>query len=542
MTIKHLAFLSKTKAWQLHVLSIFLLSGMSLSAQIADPRTTIQKFNAAFHLINIAYVDSVDQSKLIETAIIEMLEELDPHSTYISREEVERANEPLLGNFEGIGIQFQLFHDTIVVISPIPGGPSDKLGILAGDKIIRINEENSTGSQITNSWVLERLRGNKGTKVDVHIQRQGRKELMHFTIIRDRIPIHSIDATYMIDSNTGYIRLNRFSRTSMQEFQQSINQLRQQGLQNLILDLRNNSGGFLDIAVDLSDEFLDRNKLIVYTQGLRSPRQDFRSTALGNFQQGRLIILINEGSASASEIVAGAVQDWDRGLVMGRRSFGKGLVQRPFVLPDSSVIRLTTATYFTPSGRSIQKPYDQGIEAYHDEIQQRLAHGEMVYADSIQFPDTLQFLTSRNRIVYGGGGIMPDIFLPADTSAITPYYTQIWRKGIINSFVMNHLNANRRRLQKDYDDFEHFYHNFLVDEKLMEQFVSFAETEGVPRDPEGLAISGNYIAVLLKAFLARNLFDLNAYYRIVSKIDPELQQAIKTIKQEETFKDILGFK
>jgi carboxyl-terminal processing protease len=520
-------------------LAIIAVSFATASAQLFDTRATTQKFNAAFQLISMAYVDSVDHQFLTETAIKGMLKELDPHSVYMTKEEIQRANEPLQGNFEGIGVQFQIFKDTIVIISPIPGGPSDKLGILAGDKIVKINGEESTGSRINNEFVMERLRGKRGSEVSVAIFRQGRKDLLDFTIIRDRIPLNSIDATYMVTSETGYVRLNRFARTTMTEFRDAVTQLRSQGMQNLILDLRNNSGGFLDVSVDLADEFLDRDKMIVYTQGLRSPRQDFKATSRGSLHKGKVIVLINEGSASASEIVAGAVQDWDRGLVMGRRSFGKGLVQRPFNLPDSSVIRLTTARYFTPSGRSIQKPYDEGVAEYHRDIRRRLEHGEMIHSDSIRFPDSLRYFTNNKRVVYGGGGIMPDIFLPIDTLGTSDYYSRLSRRGIINSFTLDYMNQNRRKLDKDFPDIDRFIKGFTVDEAFMEGFIAYAEKEGVERDDEGLEASGKHIAVMLKAFIGRNLFDLNAYYRIISEIDRELQQAIEIMGDDQAFRNML---
>ena len=523
------------------IASLVLLFSVSFSghAQLFDTRATTQKFNSAFQLISMAYVDSVDHEYLTEVAIREMLKELDPHSVYMTKEEIRRANEPLMGRFEGIGVQFQIFRDTIMIISPVPGGPSDKLGILAGDKIVKINGEEATGSKINNNYVMERLRGTRGTEVTVSIYRYGLKDLLDFTIVRDRIPVYSIDATYMVSPETGYIRLNRFSRTTMNEFRESLANLSSQGMQHLILDLRNNSGGFLDVAVDLADEFLDRDKMIVYTEGLRSPRQEFKATSRGNLHKGKLIVLINEGSASASEIVAGAVQDWDRGLVMGRRSFGKGLVQRPFNLPDSSVIRLTTARYFTPSGRSIQKPYDEGVAEYRKDLQKRLEHGELIYADSIHFPDSLRYLTNNKRLVYGGGGIMPDIFLPIDTLGTSDYYSRLSRRGAINSFTLDYMNNNRRQLETKYTTEDGFINEFVVDDDFMESFIEHAEKEGVERDEEGLQASGDHIRVMLKAFIGRNLFDLNIYYRIVSDVDRELQQAIQTMSDDTAFKNML---
>ncbi|MCK4287842.1 MAG: S41 family peptidase, partial [Bacteroidales bacterium] len=337
------------------VITIFIsaFSNNYVFSQNYDPNKTGKKLAAAMQIIKYAYVDSINEPELVENAIIETLKELDPHSAYISKEDIDKANEPLVGSFEGIGVSFQIFKDTILVIAPVPGGPSDKLGILAGDKIVKIDGEDATGSEINNKYVFEKLRGKKGTKVNVGIYRKGKKDLIDYTITRDKIPINSIDAVFMATPDIGYIKLNRFSKTTMEEFQESLKELEDKGMERLILDLRGNSGGYLNTAVELSDEFLPNNKLVVYTKGLRSPVREYNATLEGSFENGKLVILINEGSASASEIVSGAVQDWDRGIIIGRRSFGKGLVQRPFALPDGSVIRLTTARYYTPTGRSM---------------------------------------------------------------------------------------------------------------------------------------------------------------------------------------------
>ena len=394
-----------------------LLSAPRIQAQSDEQREGIQKFGTALQIINFAYVDSVDSPDLVASAIKQMLKELDPHSAYISKEDVERVNEPLEGSFDGIGVTFQLFNDTILVVSPVPGGPSDKLGIFGGDKIVKIDGISAVGEKINNEYVMERLRGKKGTTVSVSIKRAGKKELIDFDIVRDKIPLNSIDATYMAAPEIGYIKLTRFSKTSMDEFRESLQELRQEGMQDLILDLRSNSGGYLNIAVELSDEFLPDDKLIVYTEGLRQPRENFYSTSTGSFDNdGRVIVLINEASASASEIVSGAIQDWDRGLVLGRRTFGKALVQRPFRLPDGAFIRLTTARYHTPTGRCIQKPYDEGVEEYFKDFKNRLEHGELVSADSIHFPDSLQYLTPAGRTVYGGGvNVAGSLFPPSST-------------------------------------------------------------------------------------------------------------------------------
>ncbi|MDY0103159.1 MAG: S41 family peptidase [Lentimicrobium sp.] len=524
---------------RLSLLSAFILMMVFSTSSYAqlrlDARTTSQKFAAMLQLINYYYVDSTDQSELTETAIVSMLKELDPHSVYISKDEVAKANEPLEGNFEGVGIQFQLFNDTILVVAAVPGGPSDKLGIRAGDKIITINGEVAYGDKVNNAFVMERLRGTKGSKVTVEIQRKGNKGLIDYTIVRDKIPINSVDATFMIQDSIGYIKLTRFARTSLIEVKESIAQLKHQGMKDLILDLRNNSGGFLDIAIDLSDEFLSAGELIVYTEGLRSPRRDFRATSKGGFEKGKLIVMINEGSASASEIVSGAIQDWDRGIVLGRRSFGKGLVQGRFNLPDSSEVRLTTARYYTPSGRSIQKPYEDGVDDYYADLTNRFKHGEFVSADSIKFPDSIKYYTTSKRVVYGGGGIMPDIFIPMDTTASSKYYNDLWRKGVFNDFTMDYLENNRKKLKQNFPDLKTFRLNFNVDENLMREFIDYAENKGVAEDTTGLERSGNEIKYIVSGLIARNLFDVSAYFEVISPVDHELQKAIEVMQNDLKF-------
>ncbi|MFH1121082.1 MAG: S41 family peptidase [Bacteroidota bacterium] len=518
---------------------IFIFSLQNTSAQQrSDSKSTVQKFASLLQMINYYYVDSTNQTELTEQAIVAMLKDLDPHSVYISKDEVQRANEPLQGNFEGVGIQFQLFRDTILVVAAVPGGPSDKLGILAGDKIITINGEVAFGSKVTNNFVMERLRGAKGTKVKIEILRRGHKGLIEYTIVRDKIPLNSIDATYMISEDIGYIKLTRFARTSLTEVKESVSKLKSQGMKNLILDLRNNSGGFLDVAIDLSDEFLPSEKLIVYTKGLRSPRMDFKATSRGGFEKGKLIVMVNEGSASASEIVAGAVQDWDRGLVVGRRSFGKGLVQRPFELPDSSVVRLTTARYYTPSGRSIQKSYEEGTDDYYDDLTKRFKHGEFVSADSIRFPDSLKYYTPAKRIVYGGGGIMPDVFVPLDTTATSRYYTDILRKGLMNDFVIDYMEKNRESLRNQYPDLPSFRNHFSVDNALLAEFTLFAATKEVPLDSEGIEKSGTEIRHVLRGLIARNLFDVSAYFEIINPIDHELMRAVEVMHEDNLFRKL----
>ena len=514
---------------------LFCFSLIQVYSQRYDSRTSDQKLTAALQIIRMAYVDTVNAEKLTESAIVAMLKDLDPHSVYMSKDEVEKANEPLVGNFDGIGVQFNIINDTIVVITPTPDGPSEKVGIMSGDKIVKIDGEDAVGKMVTNDFVLKRLRGIKGSSVNVGIYRRGKPGLLDYTIIRDKIPINSIDAVYMAADNIGYIKVSRFAQNTMDEFHEAMNKLKKAGMKSLILDLRDNSGGYLNTAIDMADEFLNEGKLSVYTEGINSPRQTSIATRNGDFEQGKMVVLINEGSASASEIVAGAVQDWDRALIIGRRSFGKGLVQRPFNLPDGSVIRLTTAHYYTPSGRCVQKPYDEGNEKYFKDLQNRFKHGELVNPDSIKFPDSLKFYTPKKRIVYGGGGIMPDIFMPLDTTRISDYYSDLLRKNIINKFVLDYLDKNRNSLKKQYPDVVSFQKNYLVDDNFMKQFTDYAEKEGVKKDEEGLKTSESFIRNFIKAWMARNLWDFEAFWIITNQEDDIFQKALQAIQSKDLF-------
>jgi carboxyl-terminal processing protease len=524
----------------LFLFSAFILVCMftpaTTCAQKTDANQEIQKIVAAMQIIDLAYVDSVDLDNVVTDAIVESLKELDPHSAYLSKKDVEKANEPLEGSFEGIGVTFQIYKDTILVISPVPGGPSDKLGILPGDKIVKINGEDATGDKVTNEWVMDHLRGKKGSTVDVAIHRNGRKDLLDFTITRDKIPLNSIDATFMAAPEIGYIRLNRFSKTSIDEFTASVNELKSKGMDKLILDLRGNSGGYLNIAVDLADEFLPTGKMIVYTEGLHSPKQDFYATSAGNFEKGKLVVIIDEASASASEIVSGAIQDWDRGMVIGRRSFGKGLVQRPFNLPDGSVIRLTTARYYTPTGRCIQRPYDQGTEEYYKDFGKRFEHGEYVSADSIKFPDSLKYETPRGRVVYGGGGIMPDLFIPWDSTMFSDYYVELRRKNVLNTFSLQYVDEYRQKLTGQYPAFDAFNNEFKVTPEIISDFKNLAEKEGIKFDEKGWQASELLILTQLKALIARNLWDINSFYEVMSDIDEEYHKAIDLLKDDQAFR------
>jgi carboxyl-terminal processing protease len=515
---------------------VFTLFPFSGKAQLTQEQA--EKMQRALQYVSLAYIDEVDEEKLIEDAIRGMLKELDPHSVYLSAEDLRRANESLMGAFEGIGVQFQIINDTIVVVSPVPGGPSDKVGIMAGDRIVTIDGEPSTGSRVNNELVTTKLRGERGTKVTVGIYRRGVDEILDFTITRDRIPINSLDAAFMATPETGYIKINRFARTTLREYREAFDRLREQGMKNLILDLNFNSGGFLDVAVDLTDQFLERDQLIVYTEGRSAPRQSFSSTFRGNFKEGKLVVLVNEGSASASEILAGAIQDWDRGLIVGRRTFGKGLVQRPFDLPDESAIRLTVAAYHTPTGRSIQKPYDEGAEKYLQDLSERLRSGELVSPDNITFPDSLKYHTMRNeRVVYGGGGIMPDFFIPLDTARVSPYYSQLIRRGIINTFGIEYTNTHRDRLLNRYPDAETFVQNFQVDDTLMESLKEYAVERDIVREEDGPDPSEPFIRNQLKGHIARNLFDFGAYVQVTMQMDEAYLKAIEII-EDGTFEQL----
>jgi carboxyl-terminal processing protease len=518
---------------------VFLFANRSLAQNSRqEPNAGVKKYNAAMQLINYAYVDTINESKLVEKAIIETLKELDPHSVYISKKDVQRANEPLEGNFDGIGVQFEILKDTISVVHSIPGGPSERLGIMSGDRIVKIDGEVVVGKKITNQFVLDHLRGKRGTKVNVSIFRNGKKDLIDFTITRDKIPINSIDAAYMIKPGIGYINLNKFAQTSMQEFYESVKVLNSKGMKNLILDLRNNSGGYMGTAIELSDEFLKTGKLIVYTQGRNAQREDFYSTSKGLFETGKLVVIINENSASASEIVSGAIQDWDRGIIVGRRSFGKGLVQRPFQLPDSSMIRLTTARYYNPSGKCIQKSYADGIDKYYEDFSIRMKHGELIHPDSIKFPDSLKFYTSKKRVVYGGGGIMPDVFIPWDSTPISDYYLDLRRKNVINSFVGDYVDKSRNSLKSSYPLFSDFDKNFLIDDAFMANFFTYAEKEGVKKDDKGYAASEKLIKSQLKGLIAQKLWDMTELYTIINQSDEEVLKAIEVVEDDALYQKL----
>jgi len=514
------------------VFAIVICVAGDSQAQVGDPSGTTEKFATLLNYIQHMYVDSVDAARLTEKAIISLLEDLDPHSTYLSKEELQEANEPLQGSFDGIGIQFNILHDTIFVVEPIQGGPSEKLGIRAGDKIVEIEKVSVAGVGIKNSDVLTKLRGPKGTKVSVGIMRRGSNETFTYLITRDKIPIYSVDASYMVAPGVGYIKISRFARTTVQEMRKGISELKAMGMKDLIVDLQGNGGGLLNSAIEMGDEFISGDRLLVYTQGRAFPREDFKANKFveGSFEKGRLIILIDESSASASEIVSGAVQDWDRGLIIGRRSFGKGLVQRPVPLPDGSAVRLTVQKYYTPSGRCIQKPYEEGVKEYYRDRLNRYQHGEFFHEDSVQRLDTEKYYTNiSKRLVYGGGGIHPDIFVPLDTTENSAYFSEMLRTGVNSEWVLTYVDMNRETLRKSYPTLEKFASGYEVPESGIQEMIKMLEEKEVPFNEEEFRISERAIRLRTKALLARNLFDNEAFYVVINDLNPSLKKAVDVL-------------
>lgn len=521
------------------LITLFVLAPAYLSAQESVQKNQL-KFGRLLRLVDSYYVDTTNVDELTENAIVHMLSELDPHSVYISKEEVQRMNEPLQGNFEGIGISFNIFKDTLLVTTTIPGGPSEKVGVRAGDRIVEVDGENIAGTGIKNSDVFDLLRGKKGTSVEIKVVRRSSDEMLEFKIIRDKIPINSLDASYMLDESTGYIKLNKFSATTTDEFTEAMNQLNQQNIENLVLDLRGNGGGYLKSAIEISDQFLENNKLVVYTEGTNEPKREYNATTSGIFENGNLIVLVDESSASASEIVSGAVQDWDRGLVIGRRSFGKGLVQKPYFLTDGSVVRLTTAHYYTPSGRCIQKPYDNGTEDYRSGRLERMIAGEFFSKDSIELADSLKYKTLVNgRTVYGGGGVMPDIFVPMDTSSHFRYYNTLRRNQIVYNFVLNYVDKNRSKLKRQYADFDDFNTKFEVTSDMVNTIVANGEKEGIEKDQESLDFTRINMKREIKALIARDIFSRDDFYKIINEDDDAIRKALEVIKNQEQYNNFL---
>ncbi len=518
---------------------LFVASSLTAKTQLIVSEHTI-KFGHVLSLLNSLYVDTVSEYKLTEIAIVEMLKKLDPHSVYIPKEEVREMNEPLEGGFEGIGVMFNLLNDTIFVVNPIPGGPSERVGIRAGDRIVIIEGVNVGGVSLTTKDVRSKLLGKKGTKVNVGIRRRGESEQLDFTITRDKIPIYSVDASYMINDSIGYIKLNNFGAKSMIEINIALDSLLRQNMKHLIFDLSGNGGGYLEIAAQIADQFLQGHKMITYTQGRTVGRQDYFAENRGSFESGRIAMLIDEGSASASEILSGAIQDWDRGIVVGRRSFGKGLVQRQYPFPDSSMIRLTIAKYYTPSGRCIQKSYENGYEAYTHDIVNRYNSGELTDADKIHFPDSLRFKTLVNgRTVYGGGGIMPDYFIPLDTSINTQFYRKLIARGVMNDFILNYIDSKRKMFNTLYPNFVSFKKNFEINDEMMADLLKFAANKKIVPEGDDMKRSETEIRMIMKAYIARDIWHSNEFFQIYNEHNEVLKKAIEVISDLKTYQEKL---
>lgn len=511
------------------------LSFVGISQVNPEKISTTQKFDEIMTYINKMYVDSVNQDELTDAAIVAMLEKLDPHSIYISKEEVDGANQQIEGSFVGIGIRFQILKDTLMVVATIPGGPSEKLGIMAGDKIVRVEGKNVAGVGLKTSQVREHLMGELGTKVKVEIVRRNAKKNLDYIITRDRIPVNSVDCYYMVTPEIGYIKLNSFSRSTVEEMDKGIKELKAQGMKHLIFDLQGNGGGLLGAAQKVADEFLSKDKLIVYSEGRAQPRYDLKGGELGQWEKGRLILLTDEHSASASEIVSGAIQDWDRGLIVGRRTFGKGLVQRPIDLTDGSQIRLTIARYYTPAGRFIQKSYED-MEAYDKDLNQRYLNGEFQHADSIHLPDSLKAQTLiTKRTVYNGGGIMPDIFVPLDTVEITEYFRAIIRGGHVNNYCLTYANDHRDEIFKTYPTFQDYKNGFDCNQKFMDDFFAYVKKEqkDLEFNEKEYKISERLIKLRLKSLLAQDLWGYNEFYQIYNETNDALKKAINVLETNE---------
>lgn len=504
--------------------------------------SSISKLLNAEYAIKSCYVDSVDENKLVEDAIIGMLEKLDPHSQFTTAKETQELEEPLQGEFSGIGIQFNLKQDTLYVIQTIPNGPSERVGMLPGDRIIYVNDTTIAGVKIKNTDIQKKLRGKKGTKVTVKVKRGTHPELITFVITRDKIPLHSVDAAYMLDEKTGYIKISSFGAKTYNEMIDKLHLLKKQGMRQLVVDLSDNGGGYMDAAIQMVNEFLDDGQLIVYTEGLNQSRAEAKANGRGEFKDMKLVVIMSQYSASASEIFAGAIQDWDRGLVLGRRSFGKGLVQRPFKFEDGSMMRLTVARYHTPSGRCIQKPYVKGDKKGYDaDLLTRYNAGEYYNIDSIQFNDSLKYTSLKNhRVVYGGGGIMPDVFVPVDTTEYSKYYRDMLAKGVIYQFALDYVDKNRKALKSSYSNVEKFDQFFSLSDADMQAFIAAGEKEKVAFNEEQYATSKEVFKCYLKGLIARDLYtEDNAFNIIVNHRNRDLQEALRLINDTSRYQSLL---
>jgi carboxyl-terminal processing protease len=532
--------------YRLFTFLLVLAFGVQIGKFISPSRVPVfssdsareNKINELFYYVDHNYVDSIDMDSLLEITLAEMLEKLDPHSNYIPAKELQSLSESMQGNFEGIGVEFQIQKDTIVVVSPISGGPSERLGILSGDRIIQVDTLNVAGVGFTNSDVVKHLRGEKGTVVTVTIKRKGLGKLLVFDIVRDKIPITSVDVSYMLDDEIGYVKVNRFAATTDTEFRQAIRKLNKEGVQSLILDLRGNPGGYLHAANSIADEFLGSGDLIVYTQGRARSKQVYLATRSGQMENKKLVVLIDEGSASASEIVAGAIQDHDRGIVIGRRTFGKGLVQEQNMLSDGSAFRLTTARYYTPSGRSIQKHYDEDVDAYHREAYARYETGEVYSEDSLKVEDSLKYFTDRGRVVYGGGGITPDIFVPLDTVGKSDWLYDLLAENIINDFVFNYVDKNRASLN-GFKSARAFNEAFEIDEALFTDFLEKVKAREIKSPTHQVQHSKDWILIRIKALIARQMWNDEGFFRVVNDEDPMMQKALEVLKTNKPISELL---
>lgn len=499
-----------------------------------DLERSVQKLVMATVMVNNFYVDTVNTKKIVEDAINGMLQKLDPHSAYSNPTETKKFTEPLEGSFEGIGVQFNILEDTLLVIQPVPKGPSEKVGILAGDRIVSVADTAIAGVKMSKEEIMHRLRGPKGTIAKLGIVRRGIKDTLTFNVKRDKIPVNSVDAAYMVTPRIGLIRFNNFAQTTHDEIVEAIKKLQAQGMQDLIIDLQQNGGGFLQAAADIASEFLEKGDMIVYTKGRSVPNQEFRSTGNGIFRNGKVAVLVDEYSASAAEILSGAIQDQDRGIVVGRRTFGKGLVQRPFDMADGSMIRLTTARYYTPSGRCIQKPYEKGDNlSYAKDVINRYNKGELTNADSIHFPDSLCYQTLReHRKVYGGGGIMPDYFVPLDTTKYSKCYRELSARSIIINANLKYMDKNRKKLTKAYPDFNKFKQEYEVPQEVVEDILKAGEKEKItPKDDEEKAKTEQNIRRILKGLVARDLWDMSEYFCIIYEGDEMVKKAVELLEK-----------
>ena len=517
---------------RLFVISVLIAAYSSVFAQSRD--NLMRKLFIAESAIKGLYVDSVDENKLVEDGIRGMIEKLDPHSAYSTAKETKAMNEPLNGSFDGIGIQFNMQADTLLVIQPVLNGPSEKVGIIAGDRIISVNDTAIAGVNMSKEEIMRRLRGPKGTKVKLSVVRRGIKDVLTFIVTRDKIPVKTIDAVYMIRPQVGYIRIGSFGMTTYDEFMEGVDKLKKQGMKDLVVDLQENGGGYLVAAVQIANEFLKKHDLIVYTKGRAAERQEFKAEGNGHLLDGKVVVLINEFSASASEILTGAIQDQDRGLVVGRRSFGKGLVQRPIEFDDGSMLRLTIAHYYTPSGRCIQKPYTKGNQLdYALDLEKRYKHGEFYSADSIHFADSLKYYTLRkHRTVYGGGGLMPDYFVPLDTTIYTPFYRQIAARSYIINTNLKYVDDNRKQLKAQYPDFQKFLVSYEIPQALVDDIIKQAAKDKIkPKSDEELQKTIKSLKLQMKALVARDLWDMSEYFQIMNENNTIVQRAITLFAQ-----------